>query len=545
MKKALSLMVVLSLCLSLLAGCGSTADTTDSTGTTNTSSSSTSTATSGADALPGTSTDATGLEEPDGIVPGTLVNVYTPADFISGQLPDQARGGRWMTTILYDTLFYSPSGDWTDITGLLVEDWTISDDYLTWVLNLHDDVKFANGNPLTAQTVADNFDYKYDVGAASSLTTVDSYEVTGEYQLTLHFNTPNNEFMNLMSVSHMGIFDVESYYANGADLTASYKVGSGPYYASDYALGDYITFTANPDYWREDRMPHIETIVCKFIDDSSTQVTTLTTSDMDYGYFDDVYTYELLDLEDHLTILSDPGTNRTLWFNVDSGFCEYLSNIRVREALTMMIDTEELAYVSSGGLGSSNVSALAAVEYEGNRTYDPEGAIAILAEEGLTPEDIVLTGVCAVAQTTMFTNLQAQFAESGVTFDFFPQDTAASSSTGMSGEWDVWCESGGVTFGSYYNYLNNIMGASASTLVIRDQEMAPLVADMVSEIFAQDTDEKKMDMIMDLQGMLDENYQYIATVSKYRFHAFNEKIVNPVIDANGACWLPWFSWVAE
>ena len=45
-----------------------------------------------------------------------------------------------------------------ELQPMLAESWQISDDKLTWEFKIRKDVKFSNGNPLTAEAVKSSFD---------------------------------------------------------------------------------------------------------------------------------------------------------------------------------------------------------------------------------------------------------------------------------------------------------------------------------------------------------------------------------------------------
>ncbi len=144
MKKLCAFVLVLAMSMSLLASCGST-DENEISATTD-SATTDSTTTNPAITEPTTT-------EPDGIVPGSSASFYSGADVVTMLCPGSAPMATWLYSMLYDTLFYSPSGSWDDITGLLVKDYALSEDGLVWTLNLYENATFANGKPVNAPAV--------------------------------------------------------------------------------------------------------------------------------------------------------------------------------------------------------------------------------------------------------------------------------------------------------------------------------------------------------------------------------------------------------
>ncbi len=416
---------------------------------------------------------------------------------------------------------------------------------MTWVLNLHENVNFHNGNSLNADSVISTFDYYIANNIGTALDTVTSYEATGEYQVTLSLSAPSAELMYYLSVSTISIFDTTAYDEMGLVVEAAYMAGSGPYMITDYAIGDYITFEAVEDYWYPERQAHIETVTCDIISNTSTQASALSSGELDYGDVMIYTTYETLMGNDNLNIIQSEDGCKTIWFNVDNGLCEYLSNDRVREALTMMIDMEQVMLVASGGYGGLNYNALNyGIDYVDGHVYDPEGGLAILEEEGIDPSDITLTAITNAFASDLFVNIQAQLMEYGVTLEFVVQELPAVLTAGLNGEWDLWCEMGGLTALPYYgSAIGSIWSETAGQPVVQDNDIVDTIASLTSDYLnAADLDEGYA-ILEEAVAILDENYAYIGSYSSARWAVFSDRIQNPVVCANSGSWYIWDSWV--
>src|SRR5918994_1918378 len=63
-----------------------------------------------------------------------------------------------MTSNTYDLLVRLDMDDTSKVKGDLAESWTVSDDGLTYTFKLKPGMKFASGNPITAEDVAYSFE---------------------------------------------------------------------------------------------------------------------------------------------------------------------------------------------------------------------------------------------------------------------------------------------------------------------------------------------------------------------------------------------------
>ncbi len=554
MKKFLALTLSLAMMVSMLAACGNDTTSDTNTGSENTTSSSGTASSSGSADSTNTSGDADTTEpdlsgEPDGVVPGTSATFYaTNTNAPASQLPGYGGSVNIIYILIYDTLFWSPSARYDDLDGLLVDTWTISDDGLTWVLNLHENVTFNNGNPLNAESVISSLDYyiveKYDTFTFSA---VETYEATGEFQVTIQMSSPDPEFMFKTCNHNVGIFDTGLYEEMGRVVEAAYMAGSGPYYVSDYAIGDSLTLTAREDHWCEERQAHIETLTCKCITNANTQYNSLAAGEVDYGCVTSYDTMEMLQANDIGTVIDAPGTLTTVWMNAD-GMCEYLANERVREALSLLLNQDELVIAATGGYGTVGQNAInSGLSYSHDRIYDPDAALAILAEEGVDPSTIELTAITTASYSELFSNMQAQLMEFGITLNFVIQESPAVITAGAAGEWDLWAELGGVNNLPYYSKLSNILNTTGSQYMIHDDAIAADVDSIVTESLLELDTTVRNDLLNDALQLLDEHYAYLLNYTSLTWAYANNRIANVNVDWWNAPlnWRAWESWIVE
>lgn len=128
----------------------------------------------------------------------------------------------------------------------LATSYECSEDGLTWTFTIRDDVKFTDGEPLTARDVAFTVNGIISSAAAEAdLSMVDEAVVIDDTTVELHLNKPFNALLYTLAV--MGIVPEHAY---GPDYGAN-PIGSGRYMLEQWDKGQQVILKANPDYYGE------------------------------------------------------------------------------------------------------------------------------------------------------------------------------------------------------------------------------------------------------------------------------------------------------
>ncbi len=145
----------------------------------------------------------------------------------------------------------------------LATSYECSEDGLTWTFTIRDDVKFTDGEPLTAKDVAFTINGIITNDASEAdLSMVDSAEATDDVTCVLHLNKPFNALLYTLAV--VGIvpehaYDAATYGAN--------PIGSGRYMLEQWDKGQQVIFKANPDYYGE--APKMQRLVAVFMEEDA------------------------------------------------------------------------------------------------------------------------------------------------------------------------------------------------------------------------------------------------------------------------------------
>jgi len=287
---------------------------------------------------------------------------------------------------VYDTLV-QPGDDLT-MEPALAESWDISDDQLTWTFHLREGVKFHNGRDLTADDVVYSFERIMDpeTGAANAyrFESVESVDAVDERTVEIRLTRPTpNLLVNIGGFKGMAIVPREIVEDGTID---THPIGTGPFRFVSSSPDQGILLERNPDYWQEG-LPRLEQIRFVQIPDPTVKLTNLRTGEV--HWVDSVPPQELEALagDDSIALERVPGGDYH-YFALNHAR-EPFDDVRVRRAIAMAIDREEIAEAAQFGAATANQTAIP----EGNfwhHDYAPftpgdiDGAQALLDEAGVS-----------------------------------------------------------------------------------------------------------------------------------------------------------------
>lgn len=124
----------------------------------------------------------------------------------------------------------------------LATDVNVSDDGLVWTVTLRDDVRFHDGQPLTADDVAYTFSTAAASGGVVDLTDLAEARVTDEFTVELQLHRPRSTFVHRLAT--LGI--VPAHAHDGGYGRA--PVGSGPFVFERWDAGQQLVATRYGDY---------------------------------------------------------------------------------------------------------------------------------------------------------------------------------------------------------------------------------------------------------------------------------------------------------
>ncbi len=145
----------------------------------------------------------------------------------------------------------------------LATSYECSDDGLTWTFNIRDDVKFTDGEPLTAADVAFTINgINENPASEADLSMIDNAEAIDETTVVFHLTKPYNAMLYTLAV--VGIVPEHAY---DAQTYGSNPIGSGRYMLEQWDKGQQVILKANPDYYGE--TPLMERVIVLFMDEDA------------------------------------------------------------------------------------------------------------------------------------------------------------------------------------------------------------------------------------------------------------------------------------
>ncbi len=124
----------------------------------------------------------------------------------------------------------------------LAKSYEVSEDALTWTFPLRDDVKFSDGNSVTAEDVKFTYEMLQADGIKFDLSFMKSIEAKDAHTIVITLNEPRSTFVS--QLTEIGIVPKNLYNDN----YSSNPIGSGPYKVVQYNDGQQIIMEYN-EHW--------------------------------------------------------------------------------------------------------------------------------------------------------------------------------------------------------------------------------------------------------------------------------------------------------
>ena len=297
----------------------------------------------------------------------------------------------------------------TELVPSLAEEWTVSDDGLTWTFTLREGVTFQDDTDFNAEAVAFNvqrwwdpeFEFGYrDAGKLYEIwgylfggergtdeSILQDVVVTGDYTVDLVLSQPFAALPAALASSYFGIASPTAIQESGADYgtPSGLAIGTGPFIFQEWRSGDRIVLEKNPNYW-QDGFPLEEQLVFSFVEDPAARLAQLRAGTLDFTV--DLTPDQLQEIEsdENLEAVFRPSLN--VGYLALNPSYEPLESPEVRQAIAKAINKPEIVQAFWGELGLTDGHFLppSMEEFQSpdvdDYGYDPEAAQQMLADAG-------------------------------------------------------------------------------------------------------------------------------------------------------------------
>ncbi|MCY4484436.1 MAG: ABC transporter substrate-binding protein [Spirochaetaceae bacterium] len=358
------------------------------------------------------------------------------------------------------------------------------------------DLPPVNGREFVADDVVFHFQRIYGVGGVfekspfnghTFFETMESVEATDKY--TVEFKHPANAFvLYLFLVAGWADTigpprEVIEEFGEDSKVLTNFR-GTGPFIIDDYNPGTSLTWVRNPNYWGHDelfpdqqfQLPYVDEYKQIFVADKATKLAALRSAQLDVlgplNFTDVGVTWEERDslekTHPDLQYKQFAMTGQSIVMR--HGAEPFYPDIRVREALQMAINRDELAATWGGGVLNSlmedNFVCWSCVtgyytpfdelpeRVQQAFQYNPERARELLAEAGYPDGFKTTLVISSEDDLDLFRIAQSYFAEIGVEMEIKTMEPTAYNEHVMGGQLEQMAPKG---FGAAYPGVDGSM----------------------------------------------------------------------------------------
>ncbi len=339
----------------------------------------------------------------------------------------------------------------SEVVNELADSWTISDDKMTYTFKLKPGLKFASGNPITAEDVAYSFEraVKLDKSPAFLLTqfgltgdnVTEKAKAADELTFTLTVDKPYapSFVLNVLTSTVASVVDKKLVASKAKPVTptAEYKydtdfgneflktgyAGSGPYKVLAWKANEAVVMEANPNYFGE--KPKLKRVIYRYMKESATQRLALETGDIDIARNLEPGDLAAVSKKDGLATTSAPkGTIYYISLNQKNA---NLAKPEVREAFKYLVDYDAIGETIIKGIGEIHQTFLPKGQLgalnENPYKFDVAKAKELLAKAGLKDGFTVSFDVRNTQPVTgIAESFQQTAAQAGIKVDIIPGD---------------------------------------------------------------------------------------------------------------------------
>ncbi len=280
----------------------------------------------------------------------------------------------------------------------IAESWTTSEDGLTWVFSLRQDVE-CHGD----YGGIDAADVVYSLNRASNpeqssfakdFAAFGSVEATADYEVTITLQNPVPSLLGLLVPYHGGNIVCQDAVEALGDEYQRTPIGTGPFMFAEYQPQQYVKLVANPEYFRGE--PKIKEIFYRYIPSDASRDLAFQSGEIDmiYGKQDQTWSERISKLPNTRVAVMKPGEMSVLHLNMTQ---PPLDDLRVRKAFAHAINRDAMVQFKGPDVTLAAISPVP----EGNMGYTDQvptyeysidKAKALLAEAGF-PDGVTIKAI--------------------------------------------------------------------------------------------------------------------------------------------------------
>lgn len=280
---------------------------------------------------------------------GGKLTVGTSQDVLTLDLPNyRSTQDLLIGGLIFDTLVEYKDGKFTPA---LAQTWKQVDDR-TYQFTLRQGVKFQDGTPLNAAAVKAHFERAMKALKGQRFYgDIDTITTSGDADITFKLKRTFTPFLGNLAFGVGGIQSPASITKYGDDILRN-PVGTGPFKLTSWVQGDKIVLDRNPDYWGT--KPNLDQIVIKYVTDESTRMAGLESGELDV--IQNAPPSRASDIKSSKDMQLITGAYAQSFWLGFTATNQYLKDVRVRKAISMVVDAKALVTNITEGIARTATS---------------------------------------------------------------------------------------------------------------------------------------------------------------------------------------------
>jgi peptide/nickel transport system substrate-binding protein len=249
-----------------------------------------------------------------------------------------------------------PTNDGTGVQPGLSDNWTVSEDGLTYTFHLRPGVKFHNGKPVTPEDVIASLQRDQTMGTYKwTLENVQNMSKVDDQNVRITLGSKVASFLARLAVNSNAIFPAEEIAKVGQDEFTN-PIGTGPFMVKEWVRGDHLTLDRNPNYWEMGSdgkpLPYLDGLEFRQVPEDSTKVLQIQASSLNGT--------EGLPWSQLSTLQSDSRGNvllfpqQQIYFMVLNTTRPPFEDVNVRQAMSLALDRQ--VFVDRATAGKADVA---------------------------------------------------------------------------------------------------------------------------------------------------------------------------------------------
>jgi peptide/nickel transport system substrate-binding protein len=309
--------------------------------------------------------------------PHTLI---VATDISDGKTMDPGRSYEFTASAMqqnvYDELVTYRGSNTSKPQPDLATSWKISKDARHFFFKLRHNVRFSNGDPMTAQDVVfsyrrlgylnDNPAFLMGATATGNKVTIDGVKAQGKYGVEFTLPAPDVSFLAALSDVNFAVLDAKVMRAHGgvdspnaatADKATTFldnhSIGTGAFVLTNWTRGasGQIVMKRNPNYWGP--KPSLNEIIFQGITDATTQRLEVSRGTVDIARNIDIDGSKILKTDPNVKVVTGNTLDLVyMGMTLSPKVSKPLSDARVRQAVRYALDFNGIDNGLLSGVGT-------------------------------------------------------------------------------------------------------------------------------------------------------------------------------------------------